>query len=71
MEMSPPKIKKELQAFLGIIDYLGKFSPTTANVCEPLQNLMSSQKLWTWNRSYQALFNKAKSLIRDDVCMRF
>ena len=31
-----PKIKKELQAFLEIINYLGKFSPSTANVYELL-----------------------------------
>ena len=28
--MLPPKTKKELQAFLSIINYLGKFSPSTA-----------------------------------------
>ena len=28
--------KKELQAFLGIINYLAIFSPSTAGVCDPL-----------------------------------
>ena len=36
MEMPPLNNKKELQAFLGIINYLSKFSPSTASVCEPL-----------------------------------
>ena len=40
MEMPPPKNKKELQAYLGIINYLGKFSPSTASVCELLQRLV-------------------------------
>ena len=35
-DMPAPKNKKELQAFLGIINYLGKFSPGMAEVCEPL-----------------------------------
>ena len=26
---------------------------------------------WTWNASYQQLFNKAKPLIKVDVCMKF
>ena len=36
-----PNNKKELQAFLGIINYLGKFSPGTTNVCDPLCKLTS------------------------------
>ena len=35
-DMPAPKNKRELQAFLGIINYLGKFSPGMAEVCEPL-----------------------------------
>ena len=35
-KMPAPRNKRELQAFLGIINYLGKFSPGTAEVCEPL-----------------------------------
>ena len=48
VEMSPPK-NKELQAFLGIINYLGKFSPSTANICDPLQKLTSSRAVWMCN----------------------
>ena len=71
MEMPAPKNKKELQAFLGIINYLGKFSPGTTDVCDPLQKLTSSKVSLTWNASYQELFNKAKSLIKVDMCMKF
>ena len=70
-DMLVPNSKKELQAFLGIINYLGKFSPGTPNVCDPLHKLTSSKVTWTWNVSYQALFNKAKLLIKVDMCMKF
>ena len=70
-DMPAPKNKKELQAFLGIINYLGKFSPGTADVCDPLGKLTSSKVSWTWNASYQELFTKAKSLIKADMCMKF
>ena len=63
--------KKELQAFLGIINYLGKFSPGAADICDSLYKLTSSKAAWTWNASYQVLFNKAKSLIKVDMCMKF
>ena len=69
--MPLPQNKKELQAFLGIINYLGKLSPSTASICNPLQKLTSSREVWTWEASYQALYDKTKSLIKDDVCMKF
>ena len=69
--MLPPKNKKELQAFLQIINYFGKFSPSPANMCEPLRKLTSGKTLLTWNASYRTLFNKVKSLIKDDVCKKF
>ena len=65
------KNKKELQAFLGIINYLNKFSPGTSEACKPLRKLMSSKMTWTWNESYQQLFNKAKLLIKVEMCIKF
>ena len=40
-EMPAPKNKKELQAFLGKINYLNKFSPGTSEACKPLRKLTS------------------------------
>ena len=70
-DMPAPKNKRDLQAFLGIINYLGKFSPDTAEVCKPLQKLTLNKTIWIWNVSYQQLFAKAKLLIKADACMKF
>ena len=46
IEMPAPQKKKELQAFLGVINYLNKFnkfSPGTSKVCKPLRKLTSSK----------------------------
>ena len=40
-------------------------------MCEQLQKLTSSKTLWTWNGTYQTLFNKAQSQIKEYVCMKF
>ena len=69
--MPAPKNKKELLAFLGIINYLNRFSPGTSEACEPLRKLISSKAIWMWNASYQQLFDKAKSLIKVEMCMKF
>ena len=63
--------KKELQAFLWIINYSSKFSPSTASKCESLRQLTWSKTEWTWNETYQKLFDKAKSIIKEDVFMKF
>ena len=60
VEMPTPNNRKELQAFLGIIKYLGKIFPSTA-----------SRVVWTWNKSYQTLYSKAKLLIKKDEYMKF
>ena len=70
-KMPAPKNKWELQSFPGIINYLGKFSPGTAELCEPLRKLTSTRVAWTWYASYHQMFNKAKSLIKAEVCMKF
>ena len=70
-KMLAPKNKWELQSFLGIINYLGKFSPGIEEVCEPLRKLTSTRVAWSWNASYQQIFNNAKSLIKAEVCMKF
>ena len=47
-DMPPPKIK-ELQSFLGVVDYLCNFSATTAEACEPLRRLTLVNAAWMWN----------------------
>ena len=70
-DMSPLKMKKELQSFLGILNYLHKFSLVTADMCEPLDKLTSVKTDWTWNRIYQDLYEKAKTIVKRDSCMKF
>ena len=69
--MLSPSNKKDLQPFLGVINYLGKFSPDMAGVWKPLRKLISCKSYWTWNESYQQIYNKAKSIIKKDMCMKF
>ena len=64
--MPPPKSRKELQSFLGTINYLGKFSLATTEVCELL-----IKAEWSWNGTNQNLYDKAKRMITRDACMKF
>ena len=51
----------KLQSFLGIMNYLGKFSHTSSEVCELLKRLTSSKCEWTWNSTYQSLYKRAET----------
>ena len=69
ISMPPPKCKKELQSFLGIIYYLRKSSPMAAEVCKHLQKLTLVKTEWSWNSMYQDVYDKAKNIIKQDACM--
>ena len=56
--MSAPKIKSEVQSFLGIVNYMSKFSSMTAEVCKLLRRLTSINAVWKWNRSYQEVYKR-------------
>ena len=62
--MPLPKCKKELKSSLGIINYLSTFSQMTAEVCEPLWNVISIKIEWSWNGRYQDL------IIKQDACIK-
>ena len=70
INMPPPKLIKEFQSFLGILNYLSKFSPVTAEVCEQLGKLTMIKAEWPWDRMYQDLYDKAKKLATKDACMK-
>ena len=69
--MPPPKSKKELQTFLIIRNYLSKFSPANAKVHEQFYRVTSVETGWSWNTTYYDLFDRAKSIIKEDACMKF
>ena len=57
------KKKKNLQAYLGILNYLNNSSPTT-EVYEPLRWLISVKTEWTLYGSYQKLFAKQRHSLK-------
>ena len=63
--MPPTETKKELQAFLKIINYLDKFCLSTAEICGSLRKLTSAKTKWAWNATYQKIFDKAKTIVKD------
>lgn len=61
-----PTNVKELRAFLGLVNYYGRFVPQQSTVLAPLYRLLKDQVTWRWNKAEQDSFNKCKELLTSD-----
>lgn len=62
-KMPSPQNVKELQRFLGMINYLGQYIPNLAEETSILRDLLKKQNLWCWTQNHEDQFNKLKSII--------
>lgn len=58
-----PKNKKDLQSFLGMVNYLRKFVPHLAQIASPLQMLLKNNIDWLWTEIHENVFNTIKKYI--------
>ena len=70
-EMEEPKDISELQTFMGLVQYLGKFIPNLSEVTAPLRKLQEKDVIWHWHAEQQQSFNKLKQLITEAPVLRF
>lgn len=59
LEHSPPNTK-EPQRFFGIVNYLGKFSPSLANSASSLRQLLLKENEWVWGTNQVKEFEELK-----------
>ena len=50
IDMPNPTNKKELQRFLGMINYLGKFIPNFSNETVPLRQYLAKDVMWSFDQ---------------------
>ena len=60
LQAPAPKNTTELRAFLGLINYYGKFLPNLSMVLTPLR----SNTRWSWKTEQSRAFEDAKNLLR-------
>ena len=65
-----PKTKKEVQSFLGIINYLASFSPEIGKEATPLINISRSTAMWKWTPLEEEAFRKCKKLVMENRVIR-
>ena len=61
LEAPPPKTVHELRAFLGLVNYYGKFVRNLATLLHPLNQLLCQGASWDWTRECKMAFEELKS----------
>ena len=63
MKMIPPKTETDLKSFLGMVKYLGPYTPAIAELQPPLNRLYKKDTAWRWDPEHQIAFEGIKSVI--------
>ena len=71
MEIPEPRNKKELQRFMGTVNYLGKFISNLSGINQPLRQLLEKNVEWHWEDSQKKSFNELKKAITTAPVLQF
>ena len=63
VEMPSPSSKKEVQSFIGMINYLSKFSPRLTELAEPIRELTKEKVPFNWGPEHEESFTMLKNKI--------
>ena len=58
--MSELSCKKEVQSFMGMINYLSKFFARLSELSEPIRELSKEKFPFNWGPEHQEVFNAIK-----------
>ena len=71
LEMPNPTNVKELQRFLGMITYLGKFIPNLSDETTPLRTLLEKDIIWHFGTPQTQAVARLKSLITASPVLKY
>ena len=63
--MPSPQNLAELQTFMGMVNYLNRFSPIMEQTSEPLRQLMKKDTPFVWQPEYHRAFQSLKEIITE------
>eukprot|EP00112_Aurelia_sp_Birch-Aquarium-sp1_P025750 Seg874.6 transcript_id=Seg874.6/GoldUCD/mRNA.D3Y31 product="putative protein K02A2.6" protein_id=Seg874.6/GoldUCD/D3Y31 len=71
LSMPEPTSKKELQRFLGMITYLGKFIPNLSDLTAPLRSLLEKDAIYSFDKPQKDAINELKEVITSNQILKF
>ena len=64
-EMAAPTDVSGVRRFLGVINQMAKFIPNTAEITQPLRELLVQGNQWVWGEPQRTAFQKLKCLLTE------
>src|SRR6266436_4311286 len=71
MEWPPPMKVKEVQSFLGFVNFYWKFIHDFSNIAHPLYTLTRKTQQWVWGSPEQEAFNALKKAVTSTPVLTF
>jgi hypothetical protein len=65
-----PKNLKEVQKFIGLVNYYRRFIRSCANLIEPISSLLKKGKKFEWGTEQEEAFNKARQELLNSKVLR-
>ena len=60
VQMPAPTCKKQVQSFIGMVNYLSKFLARLSDLVEPIRELSKDKVPFNWGPEHQEAFNQMK-----------
>ena len=65
-----PTNKKELESFIGLINYFGRLIPNFAEIVSPLSEMRKTDVKFEWSQEAETAFNTLKRLISEEPVVK-
>jgi len=69
--IEPPKTRKQLRRFIGMVNYYRDMWPHRSHVLAPLSALTSIKVKWLWTEEHQNAFMQMKTLIAKETLLAY
>ena len=66
-----PSSKKEIQSFLGLVQYLSPFVPNLSTDTAPLRDLLKKESQFVWSATHQEAFQRIKDKIANTSILQY
>ena len=67
--LAPPKTRKQLRSFIGMVNYYRDMWPKRSHLLSPLTNLTLKNVKFKWTDEHQKTFDEIKTVIAQETLL--